>query len=75
MRRFFDAREIRADWTAIEAADDERLITALAMSSPFGPAEKQALLEAADLAARCDVLTAIADMAALDPNSDGTRPQ
>ena len=32
------------------------------MMSPFGPKEKQALLEAADLKSRADVLIAIAEV-------------
>ena len=38
-------------------------------------AEKQALLEAEDLAARCSILTAIAEMAAHDAKNTGHRPQ
>lgn len=75
LRRFFSTQNISVDWTAIEAAEDEALITALSMQAPFGPAEKQALLEANSLTDRCDILTAIAEMAAHGPNSDETRPQ
>ena len=42
------------------------------MLCPFDPSEKQALLEAADLAVRAELLTTIVEMAALD-NSDGVR--
>ena len=38
------------------------------MMSPFGPKEKQALLEAPDLKTRADVLIAIAEM---DVGRDG----
>ena len=75
MERYFAAHDLRADWSAIDDADNDRLVTALAMSSPFSAAEKQALLEAEDLAARCNILTTIAEMAAHEfKNTDG-RPQ
>lgn len=75
MRRYFELRQISADWTAIDEAEDEPLINALAMSSPFAPSEKQALLEAEDIHKRCDILTAIAEMAVHERDTDGTRPQ
>lgn len=80
LRSFFKARNIAADWEAIDGTEDERLVTALAMSCPFAPAEKQALLEAPDLAARGALLTAMAEMAAHDlpsgdPGADERRTQ
>ena len=39
----------------------ETLVNALSMMSPFGPKEKQALLEAHDLKGRADVLVAITE--------------
>jgi uncharacterized protein len=38
------------------------LVNALAVVSPFGPEEKQALLEAADLKTRTEILVALAEM-------------
>lgn len=64
LRGFFDAHGIAADWNAIEASPDERLITCLAMICPFAPPEKQALLEAPTLSARGDVLTTLVEMSA-----------
>lgn len=75
MEKYFASQNLRADWSAIDDADNDRLVTALAMSSPFAAAEKQALLEAEDLAARCSILTAIAEMAAHDAKNTGHRPQ
>lgn len=75
MRRYFEINSISVDWAAIDEAEDEWLINALAMSSPFTPAEKQALLEAGDLGSRCDVLTAIAEMAAHALDGSDLRPQ
>lgn len=75
LKIYFEANNLSADWTVIEETEDEDLITALSMLSPFSPAEKQALLEATDLAARCEVLTAIAQMGAHDHSNEGLRPQ
>ena len=66
LRGFFKARNIAVDWSAIDDTGNERLITALSMACPFAPPEKQALLEAPDLAARGAMLTTIAEMAAHD---------
>ena len=41
---------------------DEFLINALSVMSPYGPEEKQALLEAADLKMRAEVLIALAEI-------------
>jgi Lon protease-like protein len=62
LKRYLDARNLSADWPAILRASNERLINALAIASPFGPEEKQALLEAPDLKARAEVLVALAEM-------------
>jgi Lon protease-like protein len=53
---------LKIDWKSIEEASNEALVNALSMMSPFGPKEKQALLEAADLKSRAEVLVAITQM-------------
>eukprot|EP01133_Synstelium_polycarpum_P028179 gene28179-34133_t len=45
-RDYLDANNLEADWDGISRAGNETLVNALAMMSPFGAAEKQALLEA-----------------------------
>ena len=65
LQHYFRQQEIEVDWDALKQAPDERLVTCLAMVCPFCAAEKQALLEAPDLAARAEVLTALVEMAAL----------
>jgi Lon protease-like protein len=37
---------VQVDWKGIDEAPNEALVNALCMMSPFGPREKQALLEA-----------------------------
>ena len=62
LRRFAEVHRLSVDWEGIDAAPSDLLVNALSMMSPFGPKEKQALLEAPDLKTRADVLIAIAEM-------------
>jgi len=62
LRSYLQARNLSADWSAIASASTERLVNSLAVISPYGPEEKQALLEAADLKARADMLVALAEL-------------
>lgn len=62
LRAYLVHNGIEMDWQAIGRASTEYLINALSIMSPYGPEEKQALLEAHDLKARADVLTALAEM-------------
>ena len=62
LKTYFQTKTIQSDWQAIEQAENERLITALAMLCPLEPWEKQLLLEAETLAKRAEVLTAILEM-------------
>jgi uncharacterized protein len=61
-RRYLDANHLQGDWSSIVRASSEMLINALSVMSPYGPEEKQALLEADDLKTRADVLIALAEM-------------
>src|SRR5437879_9263052 len=56
---FLKANDLKADWEGIENAPNEALVNALAMMSPYGTAEKQALLEAPDLKTRAEILIAV----------------
>ena len=62
-KRFLAANNMETDWNVIEKTDDESLVTALCMMSPYGSAEKQALLEAEDLKSRADTLVALTEIA------------
>ena len=75
LRAYFQHHKIEADWDAITSVPGERLVTSIAMVCPFEPNEKQALLEALDLDERARLLTAIIEMAALNPSSDGAAPR
>jgi Lon protease-like protein len=59
---FLKANDLKADWDGIENAPNEALVNALAMMSPYGAAEKQALLEAPDLKTRAEILVAVTEI-------------
>jgi Lon protease-like protein len=69
-RDYLEANNLEADWESVGRASNETLINALAMMAPFGPAEKQALLEAPDLRARAETLVALTEMS-LAGGTDG----
>jgi Lon protease-like protein len=62
LKAYLDANGLKTDWSAIQRASNEFLINALSVMSPYGPEEKQALLEAADLKTRAEVLIALAEI-------------
>jgi hypothetical protein len=62
LKDFLQANNLKADWEGIEKAPNEALVNALAMMSPYGPAEKQALLEAPDLKTRAEILIAVTEI-------------
>ena len=55
-RRFAEAQGYRVDWDAVTRLDDESLIDGTSQIVPFDIASKQALLEAPNLSARCELL-------------------
>ncbi|MFP7569704.1 LON peptidase substrate-binding domain-containing protein [Marivita sp. S2033] len=61
--RYFDARDLSADWPTLKEADDELLINSLSMLLDFEPEEKQALLEAPSLSTRRETLITLIEYA------------
>ena len=59
---FLKANNLKTNWQDIENAPNEAVVNALAMMSPYGAPEKQALLEAPDLKSRAEVLIAVTEM-------------
>ena len=55
-KRFADAQGYSVDWDSVTRLDDVSLIDGVSQIAPFDPAAKQALLEAPDLNARCELL-------------------
>ena len=76
-RDYLEAHNLEADWDSIARAGNETLVNALSIMSPFGPAEKQALLEAPDLKTRAATLIAITEMVLAKAKDDdyGSRLQ
>jgi len=71
---FLQANNLKADWDGIENAPNEALVNALAMMSPYGSAEKQALLEAPDLKTRAEILVAVTEIELAKNQTDGETP-
>jgi Lon protease-like protein len=55
-RAFADRQGYAVDWDAVEHLDDQALINGVSQIAPFDAAAKQALLEAPNIAARCELL-------------------
>jgi len=62
LKNYLTSRDLQADWKSVMTAPGEALINALAMMCPFGPAEKQALLEAQSFQDRASTLMALLEM-------------
>ena len=71
---FLKANDLKADWEGIENAPNEALVNALAMMSPYGAAEKQALLEAPDLKTRAEILVAVTEIELAKGRTPGETP-
>jgi Lon protease-like protein len=71
---FLKANDLKADWEGIENAPSEALVNALAMMSPYGSAEKQALLEAPDLKTRAEILVAVTEIELAKKTTGGETP-
>ncbi len=75
LRDFLESFEVEVDWETLEQVPDESLVRSLAMTCPFEPSEKQALLEAASLGERSRLLTSLIEMAILQRSDDQRRVQ
>ena len=62
LKAFLEMRNLKADWASVTRSSNEALVNSLSIMSPYGPEEKQALLEAVDLKTRADLLVALAEM-------------
>ena len=68
---FLKANKLKTDWDGIEKAPNEALVNALAMMSPYGAAEKQAMLEAPDLKTRAEILVALTEIELAKSENEG----
>jgi Lon protease-like protein len=71
---FLRINNLKVDWEGIESAPNEALVNALAMMSPYGVAEKQAMLEAPDLKTRAEILIAVTEMDLAKKGTSGDPP-
>jgi len=71
LRSYMAINNLDADWDAIAKAPTEMLVNSLSVISPFGPEEKQALLEAPDLETRAETLSTLAKMELASPDPTG----
>jgi hypothetical protein len=73
LQAYFANQQISLDLQAIGDVPDDKLVTSLAMVCPFEAQEKQALLEAADLAERSRVMTALLELGLFPADAEGAR--
>lgn len=71
LSRYFEARGLSTDWDAMRDAEEELLINSLSMLSPFGPEDKQALLEAPSLQTRRETLVTLIEYALHSGETEG----
>lgn len=75
LKAFLKSRDLDADWKEVHASSTEALVNALSILSPYGPQEKQALLEAPDLRTRADILIALTERELGEDGDQGTTLQ
>lgn len=73
LRAYLAAHKLEADWRSVSKAENGPLVNALSMMAPYGPAEKQALLEAPDVKARAETLIALTEMVTARRGGDNDR--
>jgi uncharacterized protein len=71
LRLYLNANDMTADWRSIHRSSTGYLVNTLCIHSPYGPEEKQALLEAKSLKERAEILMALAEMELASKNEGG----
>lgn len=75
LKDYLDTNGLQADWRAIKVSTNETLVNSLSLISPYGPREKQALLEAKTLEDRNQMLIALTEVALQQSASNETTVQ
>ena len=70
-RRFAEVQGYAVNWDAVTRLDDTALIDGVSQIAPFDAAAKQALLEAPDLATRCELLVQLMQFFGRRDSDDG----
>lgn len=68
LKAYLGRRNMEIDWETAKSAPADALVNSLAMALPFDPPGKQALLEAAALPERAEVLLALLQIGAAEPD-------
>ena len=63
LKEYLETNGLQADWRSIKLSTNETLVNSLSIISPYGPREKQALLEARTLEDRNQMLIALTEVA------------
>ena len=72
-RSYLDANKLEVDWEAVSKTSNRTLVNSLSMMAPFGPREKQALLETPDLKTRAETLVAMTEIVLAKGFSDAAK--
>lgn len=70
LRRYFIDEDLNVDWDSLAAAEDEMLINSVSVLCPFGPEDRQALLEAPSLSTRRETLITLMEFALRGGNDE-----
>ena len=70
LSNYLNEASMKADWESIEGAPSQTIVNSVAMSCPFSPDEKQAILEAATCEARTETLITLMEMALAEGSAD-----
>ena len=70
-RKFADTQGFSVDWDSVARLDDLSLINGVSQIAPFDAAAKQALLEADNLATRCELLVQLMQFFGRHDSDDG----
>ena len=73
LKTYMHIHNMETDWESVQQAPPESLVNSLSMICPFEPTEKQALVEAATVSDRAEILTALIEMATAQ-NAGGSDP-
>ena len=72
---YLSGRGLAVDHEAAGGLEDEALINSLAMTCPFGPAEKQALLENISLDERANTMIALMNFTIAESEAENSSPR
>ncbi|MDO8422205.1 MAG: LON peptidase substrate-binding domain-containing protein [Parvibaculum sp.] len=75
LKEYLETNGLQADWRTIKLSTNETLVNSLSIISPYGPREKQALLEAKTLEDRNQMLIALTEVALQQNASSETTVQ